>query len=50
MPNLIEEELAPPGATETGVAVQANALVKHYRSRAGVIEAVRGVDLTRASR
>jgi ABC-2 type transport system ATP-binding protein len=26
-------------------AVQAEALVKHYRSRAGVVEAVRGVDL-----
>ncbi len=33
----------PPG---TSVAVQAEALVKQYRSRAGVIEAVRGVDLT----
>lgn len=28
-----------------GAAVQAEALVKHYRSRTGVIEAVRGVDL-----
>ena len=28
-----------------GAAVEAEALVKHYRSRAGVIEAVRGVDL-----
>ena len=26
-------------------AVEAEALVKHYRSRAGVVEAVRGVDL-----
>src|SRR5215207_4756575 len=30
----------------TTPAVQAEALVKHYRSRTGVIEAVRGVDLT----
>jgi ABC-2 type transport system ATP-binding protein len=29
-----------------GAAVQAEGLVKHYTSRAGVIEAVRGVDLT----
>jgi ABC-2 type transport system ATP-binding protein len=29
----------------TGVAVQADALVKTYRSRAGTVEAVRGVDL-----
>jgi ABC-2 type transport system ATP-binding protein len=29
-----------------GPAVQAEGLVKHYTSRAGVIEAVRGVDLT----
>jgi len=29
----------------TTAAVQAEALVKHYRSRAGVVEAVRGVDL-----
>src|SRR4051794_34010287 len=28
------------------LAVEANALVKHYKSRAGVVEAVRGVDLT----
>src|SRR5688572_25957845 len=27
-------------------AVEAEALVKHYRSRAGAVEAVRGVDLT----
>jgi ABC-2 type transport system ATP-binding protein len=33
---------APAGAPP---AVQAEALVKHYRSRTGVIEAVRGVDL-----
>ncbi|MEA2282927.1 MAG: type transport system ATP-binding protein [Solirubrobacteraceae bacterium] len=30
---------------DDGVAVQAQALVKHYKSRAGVVEAVRGVDL-----
>jgi ABC-2 type transport system ATP-binding protein len=30
----------------TTLAVQAEALVKHYRSRTGVIEAVRGVDLS----
>src|SRR5215211_3906549 len=29
-----------------GAAVQAEGLVKHYTTRAGVIEAVRGVDLT----
>src|SRR3954471_13251870 len=29
----------------TAVAVEAEGLVKHYRSRAGVVEAVRGVDL-----
>jgi ABC-2 type transport system ATP-binding protein len=28
-----------------GLAVEAEGLVKHYRSRAGVVEAVRGVDL-----
>ena len=32
-------------AGTTTAAVQTEALVKHYRSRAGVIEAVRGVDL-----
>jgi ABC-2 type transport system ATP-binding protein len=30
---------------QNGSAVQAEGLVKHYRSRAGVVEAVRGVDL-----
>jgi ABC-2 type transport system ATP-binding protein len=30
---------------QNGAAVQAEGLVKHYRSRAGVVEAVRGVDL-----
>src|SRR5215210_3071857 len=33
------------GAMRTEVAVEAEALVKHYDSRAGRIEAVRGVDL-----
>jgi ABC-2 type transport system ATP-binding protein len=30
---------------DDAIAVQAEALVKHYKSRAGVVEAVRGVDL-----
>jgi ABC-2 type transport system ATP-binding protein len=40
-------ERRPPGdeASGTAAAVQAEALVKHYSSRTGVIEAVRGVDL-----
>ncbi len=40
-------ERRPPGdeATGTAAAVQAEALVKHYGGRTGVIEAVRGVDL-----
>ena len=37
-------ELTPAAAT-TAIAVHAEALVKTYRSRAGVVEAVRGVDL-----
>jgi ABC-2 type transport system ATP-binding protein len=38
----------PPGyeTSGTAAAVQAEGLVKHYSSRTGVIEAVRGVDLT----
>jgi ABC-2 type transport system ATP-binding protein len=38
----------PPAAQPDAgaAAVRTEALVKHYRSRAGVIEAVRGVDLT----
>jgi ABC-2 type transport system ATP-binding protein len=44
--NLIEQERSISGPTDRGVAVQAEALVKQYRSRSGVIEAVRGVDLT----
>src|SRR4051794_37155586 len=35
---------SPAGATGPA-AVEARALVKHYRSRTGVVEAVRGVDL-----
>ncbi len=46
MINLIEQERSRPGPTDRGVAVQAVALVKEYRSRSGVIEAVRGVDLS----
>jgi ABC-2 type transport system ATP-binding protein len=40
-------ERRPPGDEPSGTAaaVQAEALVKHYGSRSGVIEAVRGVDL-----
>jgi ABC-2 type transport system ATP-binding protein len=40
-------EQRPPATGRIGAtaAVQAEALVKHYRSRTGVIEAVRGVDL-----
>jgi ABC-2 type transport system ATP-binding protein len=34
------------GRNGTAAAVRAEGLVKHYTSRAGVIEAVRGVDLT----
>jgi ABC-2 type transport system ATP-binding protein len=41
----IEESPPIPGHIGTTAAVQAEGLVKHYRSRAGVIEAVRGVDL-----
>ena len=41
---VIEQQRGPEGA---GVAaVRAEGLVKHYESRAGTIEAVRGVDLT----
>jgi ABC-2 type transport system ATP-binding protein len=40
-------ERPSPGSGRSGraAAVQAEALVKHYRSRTGVIEAVRGVEL-----
>jgi ABC-2 type transport system ATP-binding protein len=42
--------VAEPGRPESGwatttAAVRADGLVKHYRSRAGTVEAVRGVDL-----
>ncbi len=46
MENVIEQERSLSGPAGTGVAVQAEALVKQYRSRTGVIQAVRGVDLT----
>jgi ABC-2 type transport system ATP-binding protein len=45
------EKTPPPhavtfaAAMNTATAVRAEGLVKHYRSRAGVVEAVRGVDL-----
>jgi len=42
---VIEERSPELGRTGTTAAVEAEALVKHYRSRTGVIEAVRGVDL-----
>jgi ABC-2 type transport system ATP-binding protein len=35
----------PPTAARAGAAVQAEALVKRYKSRGGDVEAVRGVDL-----
>jgi ABC-2 type transport system ATP-binding protein len=42
----VVEEMPPaPARAGAAAAVQAEGLVKHYRSRAGVIEAVRGVDL-----
>jgi ABC-2 type transport system ATP-binding protein len=44
--NVIEQERPILGPTDRAPAVQAEALVKQYRSRNGVIEAVRGVDLT----
>jgi ABC-2 type transport system ATP-binding protein len=37
--------LAESGRVNPTAAVHAEALVKHYKSRAGVVEAVRGVDL-----
>jgi ABC-2 type transport system ATP-binding protein len=42
---VIEQSPPVPERIGTTAAVQAEGLVKHYRSRAGVIEAVRGVDL-----
>ena len=41
---VIEQQRGPEGSG--GVAVRADGLVKHYESRTGTIEAVRGVDLT----
>jgi ABC-2 type transport system ATP-binding protein len=45
MANVVEQTPAGPGRNDTAPAVQAEALVKHYRGRSGVVEAVRGVDL-----
>jgi ABC-2 type transport system ATP-binding protein len=42
---LIDEKRPEPERLGTAPAVEAEALVKHYRSRSGVIEAVRGVNL-----
>jgi ABC-2 type transport system ATP-binding protein len=44
--DVVEQERPVRGPIGTGVAVQAEGLVKHYGGRTGVIEAVRGVDLT----
>ena len=43
--HVVEPTLPAPERIGTTAAVQAEALVKHYPSRTGVIEAVRGVDL-----
>ena len=43
--SVAEQRPPMPREGETTAAVQAEALVKHYRSRTGVVEAVRGVDL-----
>jgi ABC-2 type transport system ATP-binding protein len=45
MANVVEETPPVPGRGDTTAAVQAEALVKHYPGRTGMIEAVRGVDL-----
>jgi ABC-2 type transport system ATP-binding protein len=45
MDNLMEVVDERPRVAGTVAAVQAEALVKHYPNRTGVIEAVRGVDL-----
>ena len=42
---VVERKPPAPERTGTTAAVQAEALVKHYPSKTGVIEAVRGVDL-----
>jgi ABC-2 type transport system ATP-binding protein len=41
----VREQMADPRGNGAAPAVHAEGLVKHYRSRAGVVEAVRGVDL-----
>jgi ABC-2 type transport system ATP-binding protein len=43
--SVAEQHESPRRRADTTAAVEAEALVKHYRSRAGVVEAVRGVDL-----
>jgi ABC-2 type transport system ATP-binding protein len=43
--SVAEQQESPRRRADTTAAVEAEALVKHYRSRAGVVEAVRGVDL-----
>ena len=43
--SVAEQKPPTPREGERTAAVQAEALVKHYRSRTGVVEAVRGVDL-----
>jgi ABC-2 type transport system ATP-binding protein len=45
MTDVAEQRPSTPGRVGTNAAVQAEALVKHYGGRAGVVEAVRGVDL-----
>jgi ABC-2 type transport system ATP-binding protein len=45
VPTVAEQRLRVAGRSGPTAAVQAEALVKHYPSRTGVIEAVRGVDL-----
>jgi ABC-2 type transport system ATP-binding protein len=45
VPTVAEQRLHVAGRSGPTAAVQAEALVKHYPSRTGVIEAVRGVDL-----
>jgi ABC-2 type transport system ATP-binding protein len=43
--SVAEQRVPPLGGADAAPAVEAEALVKHYRSRAGTVEAVRGVDL-----
>jgi ABC-2 type transport system ATP-binding protein len=42
---VVDQRPPVPGRAGTTAAVQAEALVKHYGGRTGVVEAVRGVDL-----